>query len=1029
MKKIMRLGYLFLIFILLASYNIIGFNPENRGNFLEEEDGTLSRLKTNQGSSTFVVGVISEPYAIDPIDCWDTGGFNVIHQVCEGLFQYNLSDHNLLRINHLAESYWWETDTILHIKLREGILFHDMQPFNSSAALWNFNRILYLTNCTGTLPGTQSIALTNSLYYFPDGITPIINTVTAVGLYNITITLNNVYSPLLDLLCFTGSYMVSPFSTPADDYIDLFTDDVVGTGPFVYEGYTPDIAVNFTAFDNYWQGMANITEMMFSIITDPTARNNAMLNHDIDYLQGIIPSMIPTFEGDTFITVMKFTETYGIPGLPYYYLGMNNERVNVTWRKAISYAINYTYIIEDLQSNLVVRANSPISPGFGNPYNASVTAADYDLTLARQTLVDAGLAPGLPVNSDPLDPNWLAANLLSLNYSYNIGNAFRYGLYNALVAWLDAIGITVNADGLTWSDFINKLYSFHDQLELFWIGWGPDYLDPFNMLYTLFNPTSNWNSAQVNDAKLNTMMATALATTDDTNKNNIYKNIQWYLAERLYPHCFGYHGKITYVYSANLTNYPHNALNILYFYPCEWAREGVSPPPTTTAKIFIDDSDPNYNWSKTALENDWCTGLGTWNDPYVIQDVEIDGELAYNGIEIYNSSVYFKIENCTIYNCSEYGIRLVNANNSILFDNNVHDMMYGIFLTESNNHTIYQNHLWDILSYGICLFTYCDHCELEDNLIEDSMGAIVGIYGFDILIFNNTLISNYMGIGVGASYNVTVKQNDVIDTSYHGIVLQDANETLIKGNYLYNNSEFGIYFMAFQYGCNDNTITYNQIINTVNIGIGLDNYSSQNTIFLNYFVGNTLNAQDNGTSNAWDNGAIGNFWDDYSGVDADDDGIGDTPYLIDGEAGSMDNYPIFDDGPDVDITPPVIIINEPDMGDEFTTTAPIYEIEITEPNLDSMWYTVDGGTTNNTITSLVGTIDQIVWNVLPYGVVTITFYANDTNGNVGSATVLVYKNAPITPPGIPGINPILLITMISIGIIGLIWQFKQKKPK
>ena len=28
--------------------------------------------------------------------------------------------------------------------------------------------------------------------------------------------------------------------------------------------------------------------------------------------------------------------------------------------------------------------------------------------------------------------------------------------------------------------------------------------------------------------------------------------------------------------------------------------------------IYIDDSDPNYSWSKTASENDWCSGSGTW---------------------------------------------------------------------------------------------------------------------------------------------------------------------------------------------------------------------------------------------------------------------------------------------------------------------------------------------------------------------------------------------------------------------------------
>ncbi|GAG31684.1 unnamed protein product, partial [marine sediment metagenome] len=56
---------------------------------------------------------------------------------------------------------------------------------------------------------------------------------------------------------------------------------------------------------------------------------------------------------------------------------------------------------------------------------------------------------------------------------------------------------------------------------------------------------------------------------------------------------------------------------------------------------------------------------------------------------------------------------------------------------------------------------------------------------------------------------------------------------------------------------------------------------------------------DDGTDNLWDNGTTGNYWDDYLGVDADNDGIGDTPYLITGSGGSVDNFPIWDNGIDV----------------------------------------------------------------------------------------------------------------------------------
>ena len=40
--------------------------------------------------------------------------------------------------------------------------------------------------------------------------------------------------------------------------------------------------------------------------------------------------------------------------------------------------------------------------------------------------------------------------------------------------------------------------------------------------------------------------------------------------------------------------------------------------------IYIDDLDPNFSWNKTMSENTWCSGSGTYLDPYIIEDVIID---------------------------------------------------------------------------------------------------------------------------------------------------------------------------------------------------------------------------------------------------------------------------------------------------------------------------------------------------------------------------------------------------------------------
>jgi len=67
--------------------------------------------------------------------------------------------------------------------------------------------------------------------------------------------------------------------------------------------------------------------------------------------------------------------------------------------------------------------------------------------------------------------------------------------------------------------------------------------------------------------------------------------------------------------------------------------------------------------------------------------------------------------------------------------------------------------------------------------------------------------------------------------------------------------------------------------------------SSNNTIYSNNFVNNDLQVLiDTDSANVWDNGAEGNYWNNYTGTDNDGDGMGDTPYVID--ENNQDNYPL-----------------------------------------------------------------------------------------------------------------------------------------
>jgi len=89
----------------------------------------------------------------------------------------------------------------------------------------------------------------------------------------------------------------------------------------------------------------------------------------------------------------------------------------------------------------------------------------------------------------------------------------------------------------------------------------------------------------------------------------------------------------------------------------------------------------------------------------------------------------------------------------------------------------------------------------------------------------------------------------------------------------------------------DNVIRCNTIFNNPT---GLHfHYSNNTVVYHNNFINNSKNA-DVGDAypdvEAWDNGAEGNYWSNFTGADTNLDGIIDTPYVLD--VRNQDNYPL-----------------------------------------------------------------------------------------------------------------------------------------
>ena len=245
----------------------------------------------------------------------------------------------------------------------------------------------------------------------------------------------------------------------------------------------------------------------------------------------------------------------------------------------------------------------------------------------------------------------------------------------------------------------------------------------------------------------------------------------------------------------------------------------------TGIPIFIDDSDPNYNWSKISSENGWCTGAGTENDPYVIESVYIDGLGSQTCITVQNSDQYFTINNSLFVNTeySDKGLRLINITNGVLRNNSFSNHKYrGAELFNVNNTLIIENYISNN-DYGIEL-DRCQNLSIINNKIFENDRGLYTHFSSSITITENEAYLNEVAFFLnGPGDHLNVFENILRDNHDNGITLSVENSIITRNNFL--NNGIGL----FSNGGDNCTISNNDFVNSTLL---LKN-SNNNTIFNN----------------------------------------------------------------------------------------------------------------------------------------------------------------------------------------------------
>ena len=318
------------------------------------------------GSDVTIV-LQTQPDQLDPCQATKSHVGKVIKQnVVETITEIDPDDGTVMP--RLATE-WRQVDArTWRFVLREGVTFHDGQPFDAAALKHSIERVL-----------DESLACEIRTKYFPEGGL----TVTPLGEYEVEIS-TEAPQPILPKLL--GTMVAMSPATPMGEY----TRTPVGTGPYALQEWAPNERIVLSRFDGYWGDEPAVTSATYVWRSESAVR----------------ASMVDLGEADIApqIAVQDATD----PEMDYSYLNSETSRFridamlppldDVRVRKALNLATDREGMRGSIFGQDFIPSTHLMAPG-NTGYNPEIALYEYDPEEARR-LLDEARADGVPVDTE-----------------------------------------------------------------------------------------------------------------------------------------------------------------------------------------------------------------------------------------------------------------------------------------------------------------------------------------------------------------------------------------------------------------------------------------------------------------------------------------------------------------------------------------------------------------------------------------------------------------------------------------------------
>ncbi len=322
------------------------------------------------------VGTTLKPRTLDPADNYELAGLNIIYNVAESLYTYEVGTTEIKPLLATAMPEISEDGLIYSIPLREGVTFHDGTAFNAEAMEFSLRRFIENGGKPAFLLGD------------------IIDSVEATGEYELEITLKQPFAALPALLAFPGTSAVSPqaYQIGAGEFNP---NNLVGTGKYKLASFKSD-SIALDTNNSYWGEVPKNEGVDMQIYAGNSANLfNSFKTGAVDVAyQSLDPQQVESLQNQDNIQVIEGSGTV----VNYLVLNLQQEPLNrPEVRKAIAAIINRTLINERVLKgqaepiySLIPTTFDTYEPAFEKLYGEANTDK------AKELLAEAGYSSTNP---------------------------------------------------------------------------------------------------------------------------------------------------------------------------------------------------------------------------------------------------------------------------------------------------------------------------------------------------------------------------------------------------------------------------------------------------------------------------------------------------------------------------------------------------------------------------------------------------------------------------------------------------------